>query len=59
VVNGIQEKLKELGGKWNTRLKEQGTGNLLKGWIFPKSKLKELIELLPENTRHPPLIEDK
>ena len=38
----IKEQLKELGGKWNSRLTDKDSGEKFGAWVFTKDKKNEL-----------------
>lgn len=41
-IKPIKDRMKALGGAWNTRLKHPTTGALIMGWIFAKHKLEKV-----------------
>lgn len=41
-----KEKLKEIGGKWNSRLKHPDTKEQMSGWIFPKTKIENVKKIV-------------
>lgn len=54
----IKETLKQLGGKFNPFLKYEG--QIIKGWVFSKKRLNELLAVVfPETVRDIPHADDK
>ena len=45
-TTAFKDELKELGGRWNTKLKNRESEETMKGWIFPKNKKKNLLKVL-------------